>query len=86
MILSELAKVASSVEGEKLTLVLASAHKKCVSSGRKRLPEYLPRFHGLGELRVEHEPGCLEVDAGQGCSYDHESVSIEGGYGNPSQN
>lgn len=83
IILAKLAKVA----GRRLTFVLTSMHKgKCVSFGRKRLPEFLPRFCELGEFRVEYERTLLEADTYHDCFCDHEPICLEEGYGDISQN
>jgi hypothetical protein len=56
--LSELAKAVIDTKGKKLTFTLTSVCEgNCRTFGRKWLPELLPRFHGVGELRVEHERG-----------------------------
>ena len=78
IILSKLAKVATSIEGKKLTFVLGSMWKgECVPFGRKWLPELLPRFHELGELRVDVERASSEADADHCCFCDHQPVCPE---------
>lgn len=85
MILSELAKVANDTEGKKLTFVLAPTHKtKCMSFGKKWLPELLPRFHELGELRVEYERGRLQTQTDHECFCNHAPTCQEKVYNNPS--
>ncbi|KAF9779557.1 hypothetical protein BJ322DRAFT_1024426 [Thelephora terrestris] len=56
--LSELAKAVIDTKGKKLIFTLTSVcGGNCRTFGKKWLPELLPRFHGVGELRVEHERG-----------------------------
>jgi len=78
-ILSELAKVAMSVEGKRLTFVLVSTeiHEKCIVFGRKRLPELLPRFHELGLLRVDQARGSLKIASCCGGSCSHVPICME---------
>ena len=60
--LSELVEVTIGTKGKKLTFVITTiCSGTCIPSGREHFSEFLPRFHGLGEFRVEHErrlPGC----------------------------
>lgn len=73
-ILSKLARVVNTTDGEKLTFSLASAQGgKCVPFGRKWLPERLHCFHQLGESRVEH----LEADSSHLCLCDHGKICLE---------
>lgn len=75
IILSELAKALNSNQGKKLNLVLALMQEgKCMSFGRKWLPELLPRFSELGELRVEYEQSRSEAYTGHRCFCDHETI------------
>ena len=56
-VLSELAKVVTERRGKRLTFVLASTGKHeegCISFGRKRLPDMLPRFCELGSLHLDY--------------------------------
>ena len=54
--LSELAEVTIDTKGKKLTLVITTiCNGSCIPSGRERFSKLLPRFHRLGEFRVEHE-------------------------------
>ena len=84
-ILSELAKVAMSMEGKRLTFVLVSTeiHEKCISFGRKRLPELLPRFHELGLLRVDRGRGSLKIATDCGGSCSHVPTCMEEDYDDP---
>jgi hypothetical protein len=82
-----LSEVANRTKGRKLTFSLASTQKGlCVPSGKKWLPELLPRFHQLGELRVEYERGRLGVGTGRGCVCDHSPSCVEEERGDFSQN
>ena len=85
-ILSELAKVAMSREGKRLTFVLTSAgiHEKCIPFGRKWLPELLPRFHELGSLRVDRQ-GLRKIVADCDGFCDHVPACTEEDYNDPSQ-
>jgi hypothetical protein len=82
-----LSEVANRTEGRKLTFSLASVQKgMCVPSGEKWLPELLPLFHQLGELRVEYERGRWEAETGRGCVCDHRPSCVEEERGDFSQN
>ena len=85
--LSGLAKVAMSSKEKRLTflLVASTCNGECIPFGRRLLPELLPRFHGLGELRVEYERGLLKADGKGGCFCDHEPSFLEEGYGDLSR-
>ena len=86
-ILSELAKVAKSMEGKRLTFVLVSTeiHEKCISFGRKRLPELLPRFHESGSLRVDQGRSSLRITTDCGGSCSHVPICTEEDYNAPSR-
>lgn len=73
--LSELARVTFCVNEKRSTFVLVSVcNGECIPFARKWLPELLPRFHGLGELRIGHERSRLKTDNDRGCSCDHEPI------------
>jgi len=87
-VLSELAKVAIDIRGKRLTFILVSTgeHKKeCASLGRKLLPELLPRFYGLGSLRVDNGPSRLKLSAVDDCFCRHGSTCMEDDYGGVSR-
>lgn len=72
-VLSELAKVATRGGGG-LTVVLLSTgkHKEgCLASGKKWLSELLPRFRGLGSLRIGHGRSYHHRVHWGGCVYEH---------------
>lgn len=75
--LSELAKVTISIKEKKLIFVLGSVcNGECMPLGRRWLPELLPRFYGLGELRVECGRSRLETC----CFCDHQPTCVEEEY------
>lgn len=87
-ILSELAKVAMSIGGKRLTFVLVSVgiHKeKCMSFGRKWLPELLPRFHELGSLRADYRRSRFKVAADRGFSCSHGPICMGEDHNDPSR-
>lgn len=85
-ILSELAGVAMSMGGKRLTFafVCTRGHEKCISVGMKWLPELLPRFYELGLLCLDHGRGRLKIVADYGCSCSHIPICIEEGHNGPS--
>ena len=86
-ILSELAKVAITMWGKRLTFTLMSAgirEGECVSFGRKWLPELLPHFHELGLLHIDRGSTFLRLaaDCNNACS--HPPICMDEDYNHPS--
>ena len=86
-ILSELAKVTMNMEGKRLTFVLVSTgiHEKCISFGRKRLPELLPHFYELGSLLVDQGRSSLRIATDCNGSCFHVPICTEEDYNDPSR-
>lgn len=72
--LSELAQVTTGARGEKLICVLVTVcNGNCVPFGTKWVSTLLPRFHGVGELYVQHQRRL------HGCVRDYEQNFLEDG-------